>query len=1214
MSTNAERKFVNLRKRLDQLGYRQPLGIDTLPLVEKLFSDLVHTTESLRNAKLSAGKTEKESRNLDALLEPYKTENARLVRENNELHLGLLKLREDKERLSRELKAYIRKLDHETSDLKFLNNQYVHKVRSLEKENMAKTERIQQLQEKNMQAVVQTPGGKKRNIPFRRQRMQIDDLLPASLGPTPAVVAQPDDPYIADLLQVADDRIQELQQEATKLQVDLERAQAGIKHLNTQVEERDKEIERLNRALDGGRPYDVISLEAQNVSNEKLIAHLNLQIEYLQETNRTLEQKVQGLHQRKADVSAEAANLSVRNQELCQELTQIDQLAQQLEKDKELVLETADTELQEAKDEIQRQQGAIVDLENMVSKLKRELQEGEHDKDRVRDQLADAREQSDKMEGLLNFLEEEKRRLQDKLDKMTLAEKEMVLELERMRLRYGICGKERSPSRLDAFVKSLEEERDYYRQEAQRYRKTRRGGSGGGGRGASRSPSLSPARGRSPRARGGWHGRGGNGDVDISLVMRERDDLQAALLGFERQMEEIQSKVKALTAERDSLSTLYQQVQEELRHARRESGMSPLRQLREEREQAEAELERVTCERDALRERLKVQEELRQARGDSGLSPERHQRDQAEAELERVSCERDALRERLKVAQTTALTDRGQEEMRILDLENTIQTLERERSELRVQVSMLKQRAETVEAELSTRTSAMVQSVEETAQHRAESGALRLLQEQMEQSLSDVQHRLTVKTSELQAAQQKIQRLEETISDVRQRGSSQKDEVSVLQTALAALDREKDALQDTVDQKAEAMALLQDELHSREKTLKEVKLTVTDMENSLDQLKGALSSREREISSLRRQLDSSQEELAAVGRDREMALRENRRLQDDLATMTRENQAVHSEMDEAFHDKEELKMRVQSYISEVARIENLMAAKELESREMLERFRMAHSQAEEREVQLQQAEGMTNSIRLELLSSDTERRHLRERLGHQDKEIQEHISALQAYEAQVSSLARSMSRLEEDLQAARAEKASVLADLAAVRELCVKLDSGKELTARQLTAKSMDLERVLGELEDVRSEAELLKKQLASERLTVRNLETLLSTNRQKEFQTHLSSSERETELKLLKDRLALADSKTAGHAREVSQLRGKVSQLQTEMDVLKRQLTTERFERERAVQEMRRQGVSFSSLRSPSPLSTSQSPRPSSAEHSIFRTPDRTTDKSPEK
>ncbi|XP_041912924.1 centrosomal protein of 135 kDa [Alosa sapidissima] len=1164
MSTTAERKFVNLRKRLDQLGYRQPLGIDTLPLVEKLFSDLVHTTESLRNSKLSAGKTEKESRNLDALLEPYKTENARLVRENNELHLGLLKLREEKDRLSRELKAYIRKLDHETSDLKFLNNQYVHKVRSLEKENMVRTERIQQLQEKNMQAVVQTPGGKKRNIPFRRQRMQIDELLPPSLGPTPAVVAQPDDPYIADLLQVADDRIQELQQDVNKLQVDLERTQAGIKHLNTQVEERDKEIERLNRALDGGRPYDVISLEAQNISNEKLIAHLNLQIEYLQETNRTLEQKVQGLQQRKADASAEAANLSVRNQELCQELTHIDKLAQQLEKDKELVLETADEELEEAKRELLRQQGVIEDLEKVVSKLKRDLLEGEHDKDRVRDQLADSREQNEKMEGLLNFLEEEKRRLQDKLEKMTLAEKDLVLELEKMRMRYGICGKDRSPSRLDAFVKSLEEERDYYRQEAEKYRRTRGGG------GTSRSPSLSPARGRSPRTRSSWHGRGDSGEVDIFRVVKERDDLQAVLLGFEKHMEEIQTKVKALTSERDQLSAQYQQIQEELRRVRRESGTSP-----------------------ELQQRL------------------REEREQADAELQRMTSERDTLRERLKVAQTTALTDREQEERRILDLESTIQTLERERMDLRVQVSMLKQRAETVEAELGARTSVMVQSAEETAQQRAESGALRLLQEQMEQSLSDVQHRLSVKTSELQAAHQKIERLEDRISDLSHHGLSQKDEVSVLQSALATLDREKDSLQDTVDQKTETMALLQDELHSKEKTLKEVRLTVADMENSLDQLKGALSSREREISSLRRQLDSSQEELAAVGRDREIALRENRRLQDDLATMTRENQAVHAEMEEAFHEKDELKMRVQSYISEVARIENLMAAKELENREMLERFRMAHTQAEEREAQLQQAEGVTNSIRLELLSADTERRHLRERVSHQEREIQEHMSALQAYEAQVSSLARGMSRLEEEMQLARGEKGSVVADLAAVRELCVKLDSSKELTARQLTAKSMELERVLGELEDVRSEGELLKKQLASERLTVRNLETLLSTNRQKEFQTHLSSSEREAELKLLKDRLALADSKTAGHAREVSQLRGKLSQLQTEMDVLKRQLTTERFERERAVQEMRRQGVSFSSLRSSSPLSTSLSPRPLSPERSsILRTPDRTADK----
>lgn len=60
----------------------------------------------------------------------------------------------------------------------------------------------------------------------------------------------------------------------------------------------------------------------------------------------------------------------------------------------------------------------------------------------------------------------------------------------------------------------------------------------------------------------------------------------------------------------------------------------------------------------------------------------------------------------------------------------------------------------------------------------------------------------------------------------------------------------------------------------------------------------------------------------------------------------------------------------------------------------------------------------------------------------------------------MSSLVRGMSRLEEELHNAQEEKAALLSDLASVRELCVKLDSGKELTARQLTSRSMDLERV----------------------------------------------------------------------------------------------------------------------------------------------------------
>ena len=48
--------------------------------------------------------------------------------------------------------------------------------------------------------------------------------------------------------------------------------------------------------------------------------------------------------------------------------------------------------------------------------------------------------------------------------------------------------------------------------------------------------------------------------------------------------------------------------------------------------------------------------------------------------------------------------------------------------------------------------------------------------------------------------------------------------------------------------------------------------------------------KDRELKSLRRQLDGTSEDLSETSRSKEIALRENRRLQDDLSVMTRENQ------------------------------------------------------------------------------------------------------------------------------------------------------------------------------------------------------------------------------------------------------------------------------------------------------------------------------------
>lgn len=110
-------------------------------------------------------------------MEPYRIDNARVVQENTKLHQQLLRLKENAESRMRNLKTLLRKLEHENADLKFLNTQYVQKMRLLEKDSQAKSEKLLSLHQKSCEAVIRTPGGKKRQVPLRRQRMEIQSVL-----------------------------------------------------------------------------------------------------------------------------------------------------------------------------------------------------------------------------------------------------------------------------------------------------------------------------------------------------------------------------------------------------------------------------------------------------------------------------------------------------------------------------------------------------------------------------------------------------------------------------------------------------------------------------------------------------------------------------------------------------------------------------------------------------------------------------------------------------------------------------------------------------------------------------------------------------------------------------------------------------------------------------------------------------------------------------
>ena len=157
-----------------------------------------------------------------------------------------------------DMKSSLRKLEHENSDLRFLNTQYIHKLRAIEKESKDKSKKILELQEKNFQAVIQTPSilfdkninkatflkvkfcfidGNKQTVPFRRQRLDIDCMLPSpsSQDLNRFTSRSVDDPYIIDMIKLADERIAKLQSDTDMSKQSIELMETKLSNYKNQV-------------------------------------------------------------------------------------------------------------------------------------------------------------------------------------------------------------------------------------------------------------------------------------------------------------------------------------------------------------------------------------------------------------------------------------------------------------------------------------------------------------------------------------------------------------------------------------------------------------------------------------------------------------------------------------------------------------------------------------------------------------------------------------------------------------------------------------------------------------------------------------------------------------------------------------------------------------------------------------------------------------------
>uniref|UniRef100_A0A2K6RG64 Testis specific 10 n=1 Tax=Rhinopithecus roxellana TaxID=61622 RepID=A0A2K6RG64_RHIRO len=510
----------------------------------------------------------------------------------------------------------------------------------------------------------------------------------------------------------------------------------------------------------------------------------------------------------------------------------------------------------------------------------------------------------------------------------------------------------------------------------------------------------------------------------------------------------------------------------------------------------------------------------------------------------------------------------------------------------------------TVEKEMKSLARKAMDTESELGRQKAENNSLRLLYENTEKDLSDTQRHLAKKKYELQLTQEKIMCLDEKIDNFTRQNIAQREEISILGGTLNDLAKEKECLQACLDKKSENIASLGESLAMKLNVSSYVLFDLWDRQST-----EALIMCEQDISRMRRQLDETNDELAQIARERDILAHDNDNLQEQFAKAKQENQALSKKLNDTHNELNDIKQKVQDTNLEVNKLKNILKSEESENRQMMEQLRKANEDAENWESKARQSEADNNTLKLELITAEAEGNRLKEKVDSLNREVEQHLNAERSYKSQISTLHKSVVKMEEELQKVQFEKVSALADLSSTRELCIKLDSSKELLNRQLVAKDQEIEMMENELDSARSEIELLRSQMTNERISMQNLEALLVANRDKEYQSQIALQEKESEIQLLKEHLCLAENKMAIQSRDVAQFRNVVTQLEADLDITKRQLGTERFERERAVQELRRQNYSSNAYH----MSSTMKPNTKchSPERAHHRSPDRGLDRS---
>jgi centrosomal protein CEP135 len=307
-SMDIEKRYNLLRHTLEEMDYHYPLGLESVPLVNKLLEDLSKVSESYQKINTLFKKTQEELKHEKDAYLPLRAENMKIMKENQDLHNELIKLKQDLDFKDTHYTDIIKKLDSEKAEAKFLVIQKDLHTKSIEIEAEGLKKKLNELFQKlygdigsmkqglpNAEKILKTMNKTPINFVSKKTEMEMSKGLDSNnifydkLMENTMVNKE----EWANSIKEADERALKFRKDIKLGEEKNSEFQKKIEFLERQIKNRDAEIKRLNDNYSLPENMEELKLKYHTETLKNKVDKLNSQIDFLNKENHSLKESQQ---------------------------------------------------------------------------------------------------------------------------------------------------------------------------------------------------------------------------------------------------------------------------------------------------------------------------------------------------------------------------------------------------------------------------------------------------------------------------------------------------------------------------------------------------------------------------------------------------------------------------------------------------------------------------------------------------------------------------------------------------------------------------------------------------------------------------------------------------------------------------------------------------------------------------------------------------------